>query len=159
MPLPQIKTILYTSSMGKHTKSVFRHAVQQARLHNAKLCYLHVIEPIGDVGRALISGYLPQEMIDKLHNEGLDNLKSEIKQRVDKFFEDELAKLTDVSSVDIQTIIEQGPRAETIIDVCREIDADMVIMGSSKHIARMSPTTKAVVKSGVSTVLVVPTHK
>lgn len=159
MALPQIKTILYTSSMDKHTRVVFRHAVQQALMHNAKLYYLHVIEPIGEVGRALISGYLPQELIDKLHNEGLDHLKSEIKQRVDQFFEEELVKLEGVDSLNIETVLEQGPRAETIIDVCRDIDADLIIMGSSKHIARSSPTTKAVVKSGVCPVLVVPTHK
>ena len=159
MPLPQIKNILYTSSMGKHTRVVFRHAVQQARLHQAQLHYLHVIEPIGEVGRALISGYLPQEMIDKLHHEGLDNLKREITDRVDKFFAEELAKLDDSERIEITTLVVQGVRVETIIDVCRELDADLIVMGSSKHLGRTSPTTKAVIKSGVSPVLVIPTHK
>jgi nucleotide-binding universal stress UspA family protein len=92
-------------------------------------------------------------MIDKLHNEGLDQLKGKIKQRVDDLFDNELAKLEGIESIEIETLIAQGPRAETIIDVCRDIDADMIIMGSSKHIARSSPTTKAVIKSGFAPVL------
>lgn len=159
MPLPQIKTILYTSNMGKHTRAVFRHAVQQALTFEAKLYYLHVFEPIGEVGRALMRGYLPKDMIEKMHSEGLENLKGEIRLRVDKFLQDEVAKLEDISHLEIDTLVEQGNRAEMIIDVCREIDADLIVMGSSKQLGRSSATTKAVIRSGICPVLVIPTHK
>ncbi len=159
MPLPQIKTILYTSSMGKHTRAVFRHAVQQALTFEAKLYYLHVFEPIGEVGRALMRGYIPKEMIEKMHSEGLENLKGEIRQRVEKFFSDEVAKLEDLPNLEVHTLVEQGNRAEMIIDVCREINADLIVMGSSKQLGRASTTTKAVIRAGICPVLVIPTHK
>ncbi len=159
MPLPEIKTILYTSSMGKHTRTVFRHAVQQALTFEAKLYYLHVFEPIGEVGRALMSGYVPKEMIEKMHSEGIEHLKADIRQRIDKFFSDEVAKLEDQPNLEIHTLVEQGNRAETIIDICRDIDANLIVMGSSKQLGRSSVTTKAVIRSGVCPVLVIPTQK
>lgn len=159
MPLPETNTILYTCSMGKHTRTVFRHAVQQALTFEAKLYYLYVFEPIGEVGRALMSGYVPKEMIEKMHNEGIENLKMDIRNRIDKFFSDEVAELKDISNLEIHTLVEQGNRAETIIDVCRDIDADLIVMGSSKQLGRSSVTTKAVIRSGVCPVMVIPTQK
>ena len=159
MALPSINAILYTSSMGAHTKPVFRHAVNLATQFNAKLYYIHVIEPIGEVGRALISGYLPDDVVDRLHNEGLESLKREIKHRVDSFFQASLDKLPEELDIEVETLVEQGNYAETIIDTARELDVDLIVMGSSRHLGRSSPITKQVINAGAAPVLVVPTHK
>ncbi|WP_315982774.1 universal stress protein [Aliamphritea spongicola] len=63
MALPKIKTILYTTSLGKHTRPVFRQAVNLAQQFDAHIIMLHVIEPIGELGQALIQNYLPQDLV------------------------------------------------------------------------------------------------
>ena len=55
--------------------------------------------------------------------------------------------------------MEQGNYAETIIDTARELDVDLIVMGSSRHLGRSSPITKQVINAGAAPVLVVPTHK
>lgn len=56
MPLPTIKTILYTTSLNEYSRPVFRHAVQMARQNGAHIHMLHVVEPVGEMGQQLPAG-------------------------------------------------------------------------------------------------------
>ena len=56
--LPQIKTILYTTALGSHTRPVFRYAVGLAQQHNARIVLLHVVEPLNNSIRFLMESYL-----------------------------------------------------------------------------------------------------
>ena len=52
---PEISTILYASDLGQQTHTVFRHAITIARQYNAKIIMMHVVEPIGETARSVIS--------------------------------------------------------------------------------------------------------
>ena len=60
--LPEIKTILYATDLSRHMRPVFRHAISLAQHLNAKIIMLHVVEPLGSTGEAVISAYLGSEM-------------------------------------------------------------------------------------------------
>jgi nucleotide-binding universal stress UspA family protein len=156
MSLPDIKTILYTTSMGKHNRPVFRQALKMASVYNAKVVMLHVVEPIGETGQALIQNYLPKDLIKKMHDDGLDNIKATMKERVIKFYEDEMEKLDDQPGLVIEQIVGEGNRSDEIVDVAKEINADLIVMGSHNSLGRSSSTTRQVIKYSGRPVLVIP---
>tara|TARA_R110001583_G_scaffold42466_3_gene134996 strand:- start:2346 stop:2837 length:492 start_codon:yes stop_codon:yes gene_type:complete len=158
MSLPTIKTILYATSMGKHSRPVFRQAIQVAKTYKAKIVMLHVVEPIGETGKALIQNYLPQDLIKTMHDEGLDKIKANMKERVIKFYEDEMEKIEDLSGLDIEQLVGEGNRSDEIVDIANAINADLIMMGSHNSLGRSSSTTRAVIKYSERPVMVVPTR-
>ncbi|RDE19906.1 universal stress protein [Motiliproteus coralliicola] len=156
MSLPEIKTILYTTSLSKHTRPVFRQAVKMAELYNAKLVMLHVVEPIGETGQALIQNYLAPELIKNMHDEGLAKVKDNMKDRVKKFYDDEMQDLEVHPDITIEQIVGEGNRSDEIVEVANEIDADMILMGSHNSLGRSSRTTRQVIKYAKRPVMVIP---
>ncbi|MEH6823356.1 MAG: universal stress protein [Motiliproteus sp.] len=158
MSLPDIKTILYTTSMGKHSRPVFRQAVKMASVYNAKIVMLHVVEPIGETGQALIQNYLPQDLIKTMHDEGLEKIKANMKERVVKFYEDEMKAMDNQSGLDIEQVVGEGNRSDEIVEVANAINADLIVMGSHNSLGRSSSTTRAVIKYAERPVMVIPTR-
>lgn len=158
MSLPEINTILYTTSLGKHTRPVFRHAVKMASLYNAKIIMLHVVEPIGETGQALIQSYLSKDLIKTMHDEGLAKVKDNMKERVVAFYEDELKMIDGQPALQIEQIVGEGNRSDEIVEVANAINADLIIMGSHNSLGRSSRTTRQVIKYSARPVMVVPTH-
>ncbi|MFT6913830.1 MAG: nucleotide-binding universal stress UspA family protein [Motiliproteus sp.] len=158
MSLPEIKTILYTTSLGKHSRPVFRQAVKMASVLNARIVMLHVVEPIGETGQALIQNYLPQDLIKTMHDEGLEKIKASMKERVIKFYEEEMEKMDVQPGLDIEQQVGEGNRSDAIVDTANSVDADLIIMGSHNSLGRSSSTTRAVIKYAGRPVLVIPTR-
>lgn len=158
MSLPEVNTILYTSSLGKHTRPVFRHAVKLASLYNANIVMLHVVEPISDYGQAVIHSYLPDDLIKTIHDDDLEQVKSRMKQRVVAFYEEEMAMLDQASRPKVEVVVVDGNRSEEIVALSKQIDAHMIIMGSHNSFGRSSRTTRQVIKYAGRPVVVVPTH-
>ncbi len=159
MALPQIKTILYTTSLGKHTRPVFRHAVNLARQFKAKIIMLHVVEPIGEMGHALIQNYLPEDLIKKMHDEGIEEIREQMRVRVAKFCEEELNSLQADLDLEIEHVVIEGNHTDSILSEARDINADLIVMGSENTFGRHSHTTQQVVKHAKVPVVVVPTGK
>ncbi len=158
MSLPEVKTILYTTSLSEHTRPVFRHAVKLASLYQAKVIMLHVIEPIGEMGHALIENYLPEELIKKIHDEGIDNIKKTMKDRVVKFYEDELSDSKIGTTLEIEQLVAEGNHSDAIVGTAKQFNVDLIVMGSHNRLGRSSNTTRQVIKYSGLPVLVVPTE-
>ncbi|MEH6470612.1 MAG: universal stress protein [Halopseudomonas sp.] len=158
MSLPEVKTILYTTSLSKHTRPVFRHAVQLAGLYRAKIIMLHAVEPIGEMGHALIENYLDEDLIKKMHDEGIANIKQTMKERVTKFYQDELSSIDEGISLDIEQVVAEGNHADAIISTANQFDVDLIVMGSHNSLGSSSGTTRSVIKCGKYPVLVIPTE-
>ncbi|MEH6578888.1 MAG: universal stress protein [Amphritea sp.] len=159
MALPEIKTVLYTTSLGKHTRPVFRQAVNLAQQFNARIVMLHVIEPIGELGQALIQNYLPEETVKKMHDEGIKQVKEQMKQRVAKFCEEELGSLDKAVDLDIEHVIVEGNYTDAILQTASKRNADMIVMGSENTFGHHSQTTRQVIKGAKVPVVAVPTGK
>ncbi|WP_027859473.1 universal stress protein [Marinobacterium jannaschii] len=159
MALPRIKTILYTTSLGKHTRPVFRQAVNMATQFNARILMLHVVEPMGEMGQALIQNYLPQDLVDKIHDEGIETIRSQMQQRVADFCAEELDSLPSEVKLDVEHLVVEGNHVDTILQQARDINADLIVMGQENTFGHHSHTTQQVTRNAEIPVLVVPTGK
>jgi len=159
MALPQIQTILYTTSMGKHTRPVFRQAVNLATQFNARIVMLHVVEPMGEMGQALIQNYLPEDIVQKIHDEGIDSIRAQMQQRVADFCADELNSLPSELNLDVEHQVVEGNHVDSILQQARDINADLIVMGQQNTFGHHSHTTQQVSKNSTVPVLVVPTGK
>lgn len=158
MSLPEIKTILYTTSLGKHTRPVFRQAVKMASLYKAKIIMLHVVEPIGETGQVLIQKYLPKDLIKTVHDEGLKKVKVKMKERVQKFYQDEIEILEEAPEIEIDQVVGEGNRSDVIVELANQVNADLILIGSHNSFGRSSRTTRQVIKYAAQPVMVVPTR-
>jgi nucleotide-binding universal stress UspA family protein len=159
MALPQIKTILYTTSLGKHTRPVFRQAVNLATQFNARIIMLHVVEPMGEMRQALIQNYLPEELVQKMHDEGIETIRAQMQQRVADFCAEELSSLPSELSLDVEHQVIEGNHVDSILQQARDINADLIVMGQENTFGHHSHTTQQVTKNAEVPVLVVPTGK
>lgn len=159
MPLPTIKTILYTTSLNEYSRPVFRHAVQMARQNGAHIHMLHVVEPVGEMGHALISSYLPEDMVKRVHDEGIQHVLEKMRSRVADFIDEELASLPDTESLVIEPQVAEGPFADTILDQAEKLDADVIIMGAESGFGHHGHTASQVIRHAPIPVYVVPTGK
>jgi len=157
MALPEIKTVLYTTSLGEHTRPVFRQAVQQAVVQNARIVMLHVVEPVGELGRALIQNYLPEDTVKKIHDEGIAEIKQQMKSRVEAFYQEELNALPEPPQLEIEFLVEEGNQADTILHVADQQNADLIVMGNENRFGHHSHTPRQVNRNAKVPVLVVPT--
>ena len=159
MALPVVNTILYTTSLGKHTRPVFRQAVQQAIANDARIIMLHVVEPVGELGRALIQNYLPDDLVKKMHDEGINEIKKQMEARIAEFYQEELSSLPETPQLDIEFRIEEGNHADAILMVAEQSKADLIVMGNENRIGHHSHTPRQVNRQATVPVLVVPTGK
>jgi nucleotide-binding universal stress UspA family protein len=159
MALPQINTILYATSLGKHTRPVFRQAVNQATLNDAKIIMLHVVEPMGEMGHALIQNYVSEDLIKKMHDEGIEAIHENMQQRVEKFCEDELQSLDQPVVLNIEHKVAEGNQADCILKAASTLNVDLVVMGAENRFGHHSHTSQQVIRSAKVPVMVVPTGK
>ncbi|MGB0466385.1 MAG: universal stress protein [Pontibacterium sp.] len=159
MALPTINTILYTTSLGKHTRPVFRHAVNLANQFNAKIVMLHVVEPLGEMGHALIQNYIDESIIKKMHDEGINSLHEEMRQRVEAFCTEELTSLPETITLNVEHVVVEGNHTDSILSQARAIKADLIVIGAENTFGHHSHTSQQVVKSAQVPVIVVPTGK
>jgi nucleotide-binding universal stress UspA family protein len=158
---PEIATILYATDLGEQTRPVFRHALALAKLHNAKIIMMHVVEPIGETTRQVLSMYVASEITDEMQKETMKHLLETMKNRLRKFFEDECDDEKICASVK-QILLVSGRPSEEILRIAEEEKADMIIVGkSTKKIQGdrvMGSTARRVTRMANVPVLVVPNY-
>ncbi|MHB1348931.1 MAG: universal stress protein [Desulfobulbaceae bacterium] len=157
--MPEIKTILYASDLGKFTRPVFRQAVAQANIHNAKLIMLHVIEPLNDTARAVISAWMPEKAIEEIQKDKMQEIIAHMKERVTKF-SDEECDGAGIDKLPLQDIVVvTGRPSEEILLAAEKYHADLIVMGqsskkvlgskvmgsSARRVARLSPVPVLIV--------------
>ncbi|GGK57166.1 universal stress protein [Amphritea balenae] len=161
MSLPQINRILYTTSLGPYTRSVYRHAIQLAQQNQAELVMLHVVNPVGELGEALIRQYLPKDLVKKVHDEGVAKVIGQMEERVKLFFDEELNSLDQPVQVNVVPKVVEGNHDEAILATAKQEQVDLIVMGTENKLGlhSQSYTTQQVIKRAKVPVLVVPTGK
>ncbi|EAR60796.1 universal stress protein [Neptuniibacter caesariensis] len=159
MALPDIKTILYATSLGKHTRPVFRQAVKQAMQNDAKIVMLHVVEPMGEMGHALIQNYVSEDLIKQMHDEGIKEIHKNMQERIEKFCADEMQSLENPVVLNVEHKVAEGNHTDSILDAAQAVNADMIVMGAENRFGHHSHTSQQVMRHAKIPVLVVPTGK
>lgn len=133
--LPNIKTILYTTDLGTHTRPAFRMAVSVANKYDSRIVLLHVIEPLGSNAQHMVEAYLPKTKLKKIRDQGIKKLRKHIKKRIDDFCASELPKGAAFPHGKPEQRIVEGLSAQSILETADEIDADLIVMGTHTHSA------------------------
>ena len=121
--IPQIKKILYATDLSKNSAYAFYFAVDMAKKHDAKIIFLHAIEPIP------ASAYLTYT--DKLERGERKESLEVIRNRLQKFCEkvEEKNSLACVNLV-AKIVVEVGYPAEEILKAADEEGCDLIVLGS-----------------------------
>ena len=161
--IPQYKTILYATDLGERMRPVFRHAIGMARQYQAKIIMLHVVEPLGSTSEAVLSIYLPERKLDELQHEAHKKVLTRMKQRLEKFCQEETALCGEASPEVSDVLVTAGHPAEQIVHQAEKHHADLIVMGSfGKHILGrhvLGSTARYVTQSSPVPVLIVPNTK
>ncbi len=159
MSIPTIKTILYATDLGKNMRPAFRYAISIARQYQAKIIMLHVAEPIGNTGMAVLELYVP-DMSDDFEQEELRGILKNMEKRLEVFYTDELGEDSDlVSDVAVVT----GRPAEEIKKYATTHNVDLIVMGTHTSSgfggSLLGSTARKLINVSDRPVLVVPVGK
>lgn len=127
----EIKTIVYATDLGEHTRPVMRFAVAQAKKFGATIVMVHVVEPINYAARAVIEMYMSEEKTRELQKDGMQDVLKVMKKRLKKFCKEELGEKKLNSTMVGEMVVVSGKPSEEILRVAAEHDADLIIMGKS----------------------------
>lgn len=160
--MPNYDHILYATDLGRYTRPVFRNAVALARYSGARITMLHVVEPLGNTGRAVIGAYLPDVDVRRIEKEALKEILATMHKRLSKFCEDELnAAPADIESDIVEALeVGSGLPSEEIIKTAEARDADLIVMGTCTHSlmgrSSIGSTARKVIQHSHIPVLLVP---
>ena len=157
---PDYKTILYATDLGKHTRPVFRHAVNLAGKCGAQIVMLHAVKPLGATSRAVIGAYLPDLDLGELEHDGMDEVVAKMQQRLEKFCKEEGEACDADSSMVSDIVVRAGMPSEVVLQTAIDYKADLVVMGSCTHSLfghhSFGSTVRKVTHHSTIPVLVVP---
>ena len=157
---PQIKTILYTTALGSHTRPVFRFAVDLAQRYDARIVLLHVVEPLNNSVRFLMESYLPLEKVEELHREATSGILEKFHQRLEAFCSEELGATLAQTDLIAEIRVVNGAPYEVILSEADRCAADLIVMGSHSDSARrfdfLGSTTRRITYMSKRPVLIVP---
>lgn len=156
----QVKRILYTTDLGKHTRPVFRAALTMADQFDAEVIMLHVVEPISATAETVISTYLSENIAKDIRKSGMEEVHRRLKERIKKFCEDEqIINKSNPDSVS-EILVITGSPSEEILRVAKENNVDMIVMGKSSkkiHGRRvLGSTARRVSRYAETSVFIVP---
>ena len=111
-----MKNILVPTDFSKNAENAFLYAIEIAKKENAKLILLHTY----DINYT--NAYVPLNLI----LEEFETLKKDSKRGLDEL----CYKIVQIGNINYEAISRKGETVETIINVIKEKDIDMVIMGT-----------------------------
>jgi len=128
-----IKTILYATDLGTHMRPVFRRAIHLARSNKAHIIMLHVMEPLSGTGQAVIDTYMSAKKREQLQRDGMKKVLDTMRERIDKFCQDELGEGADASPWVSDVVVHSGRPGDEIPRQAQDKGADIIVMGTCSH--------------------------
>ena len=161
--LPKIKTILYASDLGDQTRPASRMAISLAQQYGASIVMLHALEPVGSYGRALIETYVSSEDLESVYQEGQQRVLENMRERIKKFTEEELAGSADMSAHVSSIVVKEGLPGEVIVEEAPDGIVDLIVVGTHRGVGGLTrmligSTARYVTQHATCPVLVVPTE-
>lgn len=151
----KLKTILYATDLGDHMRPVFRQAIALAQASDARIVMLHVVEPLGSTGQAVVDTYLLPEQRKHIEHDGLQTIIDNMKVRIANFCKDETDTFPEDCNLVSKVIVDSGTPWKEILAVASENNADMIVLGTS-GIGRIGSHARRVTQHSEIPVLVVP---
>lgn len=157
--LPKVKTIVYASDIAEGSRPAFRMAVEAAVKHEARIIFLHAIEPLVTETDEMVRDYLLSQAQLNHTNQLLDQYRQKIEKRIQAFLETEITediKLDPAPQIEVQV----GKPDSVIVKVAQEKNADLIVMGDRGGSAAsrifLGSTTQKVIHQSIIPVMIVP---
>ncbi|MGB3919170.1 universal stress protein [Thiothrix litoralis] len=158
--LKPFKTILYATNLGDRMRPVFRHALNMARIHHAKIIMLHAVAPIGSTGQAILSMYLPDKQVHDIEQESLNQLIDTMRERLKNYCAEEDDFCKDKDSLIDKIVVSPGNPAHVINHYAEAHAADLIVIGSHTRHANdhtmLGSTARTVTQHSKVPVLIIP---
>jgi nucleotide-binding universal stress UspA family protein len=158
--LPEFKSILYATDLGKNTRPVFKSALSLATKYKAGIIMLHVVEPMSSAMQAVVDTYLPEGEAEKVYKDGMKSVLSEMKKRLQDFSKEELDTPDQAAGLVKEILVVSGRVSEEILKAAKKYDADIILMGKSSRSVLGSEvagsSTRRVTRHSNIPVLIVP---
>jgi nucleotide-binding universal stress UspA family protein len=154
-----IKKIAFATDLGVLGPYVLCHALELSKQFNAKVDIVHVIEPMGVFAESILDIFLPQEDLEHLRKEGVQDVMGTIKERISDTLASEFTGDDDESFLGEINVV-RGQAAESILEYADDHSIDMIVMGTHGEHGEMmgglgSVASKVLQRSSVP-VLMVP---
>ncbi|MBU1342600.1 MAG: universal stress protein [Proteobacteria bacterium] len=157
--IPKIKKILYATDLSESARHAFYYAADLAQRYDAMVTFLYVMEEMNHTVEFQIRGMLGRKEWERVKSEKLDFLTNKIKSKIEEFCQEMDSQIDSCRLLVEDILIKSGNPTEEIINTSKEINADMVVMGSYGYNILMDAliggTARKVVKNSKIPVLVV----
>ncbi|MBU2630177.1 MAG: universal stress protein, partial [Proteobacteria bacterium] len=153
------KKILYATDLSESARHAFYYAADLAQRYDAMVTFLYVMEEMNHTVEFQIRGMLGRKEWERVKSEKLDFLTNKIKSKIEEFCQEMDSQIDSCRLLVEDILIKSGNPTEEIINTSKEINADMVVMGSYGYNILMDAliggTARKVVKNSKIPVLVV----
>jgi nucleotide-binding universal stress UspA family protein len=163
----QIKKILYATDLSESAVNAFSYAASLANMYGAGITMLHVMAefPGEDFIVNMISTDTWEEIKQRHYSEARNQLIGKrrenvaLKEVLETFSEQVKSDSQDQSFVTDEVLVKQGTPAEVIVDTAKELNCDLIVMGTHGHgvlaDVLVGSTAKWVIKHSPIPVLVI----
>ncbi len=152
-----IKKILYASDLGKNSKTVFDTAINLATNLKADLTFIHVVNNFNTEQDEAIESYISVALFEQIKKSDIAIASDKINQRLSAV-KSETPDL--FSNVNMEVMVRKGRPTKQILKLAKEIDADLIILGSRTHSSMdellLGSTASKVAKKSTVPVMIVP---
>ena len=128
--IPDIKTILYATDLSENARFAFGYAVSLANRQDAKITVLHVVEELSSFARSMVEDILGDKRWAEHVKEKESEVISNLKTRLDEFCSDVRRECPNCPFVVEKTIVKTGHPVDQIVRLARQLDVDVIVMGS-----------------------------
>jgi nucleotide-binding universal stress UspA family protein len=137
----QIKKILYATDLSESAVHAFSYAVSLANMYGAGITILHVLAefPGEEFIANMISTDTWKEIKNRHYSEARDQLIGKkrdhvaIKEVLQAFSENAKTDAADQNFVTDKVLIKNGTPAEVIVETAKELNSDLIVMGTHGH--------------------------
>ena len=125
-----IKHILFATDLSENANHAFNHAMEMARVFEAKLTVLHVLEKIPPNAEILIAATLGYGNVDELREKNKAELAAKIRDWIEGYCEEAANQAPECPMFLEEILVEPGKAVERILHYTRTGHYDLLVMGS-----------------------------
>ena len=157
--IPEIKKILYPTDLSENARYAFSYAVSLANCYDARITVLHVVEELSSFARSMVEEILGEKRWADRIKEKEAQVIVDLKVRLDEFCQQVYLEQPGCPFMIDKTIAVTGHPVDQICRHAKEIDADVIVMGSRGKgglaDVTLGSTSRRVLKRGTTPVMVV----
>lgn len=128
--VPEIKKILYATDLSKSARHAFGYAADMAQKYNAMITIVYVMENLNHTVEVQIREMIGQNKWDRLKSEKHNFLTQKIKTKIEDFCRQMESQIDSCPFLVEDIRITRGNPTEEILNASKDINADVIVMGS-----------------------------